>query len=156
MRLLLIFATFLFCSAIHANPIDSATLKEVLKEIDNGSFKETHQTKDIPNFIYSTLRKKAKERFRITDNPKKYNGGDTVMEGDYQRLLLYAAYTDGYYIIAYERGGFVSNTHVLLIKYNDRKVLSIDNFITSSHKSINLLAECIRAPNFRWDYSDFF
>ena len=160
MKLFIILSSLFGCGnslAAQADKADSIYFYSIAQKIDSNIYKIGNRCNDLPKFILSAIKKKSKIKFKITDNEKKYTQID-IQGGTRKinRVLLSIAKTSNSIILIYEFGGFITNMHMLLIKYEGKNVTAIYNFVIPKYDRFNLLSVFLKSPSAYLKQTDFF
>lgn len=99
-------------------------LDSFLIKIQNDSFTESHDKKDIPSFIKKQLDCWVKN-FSIANPNEPFNATDMYVEGLPNRQLLFLAINMEMFVMTYLRGGVGQSTHMLFVKYHDHKIIDL-------------------------------
>lgn len=143
--------SFKFSFAQNLTAGDSLMVHKILNSIDSNLYKIHYSTRSIPKFIIEHIENLTDDKFRITSRIKKYNPTDTYSKGkSINRLLFYVASFENFILIAYEFGGFMNNTHLLFIQYNDNKISSLINFIIPNCICLKELPTTFKSLEFPW------
>lgn len=111
-------------------PIDTArilgnqNLDIFLAALKSDSFSITNNKKDIPRFIKKQLNCYA-HGFRIANPDQPYNATDVIIQNLPGRKLTFLAKSDNILVMRYNIGGIGVSSHLVLIKYNKRKIVDL-------------------------------
>jgi len=129
------------------NLYDSSQIISFISKIDTNKIKVDNHTKDIPKYILKEI-KYNKKRFKLTDNSKNFVQDVYVGRRRINRLLEYVIVGDGFFLVAYKFGGFVSNTKLFYITIVNGKVDKLLNFTVPQHNGIGSLITIFKTPGF--------
>ena len=156
MKIILLVITIIFCSKAYCqseNVKDTLLIKEYINAIAKDSFDVSNSCSKIPRFLRKFL--SQKNTFEITANKNRYDATDAVMHAHpIFRLLKYVAKSSSFIILTYDKRGYGSSTHTIIIKYHDKKVDSICNIWLSPHNSLYDFILMSGLPSFKINVSN--
>jgi hypothetical protein len=110
-----------------AGILANRNLDTFLSELETDSFTVTNNKKDIPRLIKKQLRCMP-DGFSIANPGKRYQATDVVVwrvKPLPRRQLIFLAKSKDMLIMTYFIGGIGKSGHILLIKFQDKKILDL-------------------------------
>ena len=103
--------------------MDSRTenLSQLIDSLQGTYLKTLNKKRFIPKFIKRTLNCWT-QKFDIANPGKRYQSGDVYMWHAPIRQLTYLGLSDKYVIISYRKGGKGSIDHILIFRFDNKKI----------------------------------
>ncbi len=139
MRIFFLLLQLCICNLAFSQEVaDSIKIEKISREINEVNFSTSYSYKTVPKFIKKAINKAQERKFTAASKGCKFNSTDVNIK---KRLsnnrILYIAYSDKFYIITFEHGGYGINIQSKIVKFNYKIVVTIINLTTPFHENIS-------------------
>ena len=104
--------------------VENKSLDYLINKINSNVFIATNNVSTIPSYIKEQLNCLTND-FSIANPKQKFQSSCIAQESLPKRKLIFLAKSNNLLVMTYVLGGFTNTVHVLLIEYNENKIVEL-------------------------------